>query len=134
MLPPRLVSCPCVRARARAGGVNEAPSIGVREERRRFRSTGGCGVFVGRADGVGGCFADDEFILRGEEVSYSCIAYPEEVRIPREVPRITRVRNNSYMSGCAAISLSHSLCPLRVGRIHVVKARESRQIRTIRST
>ena len=77
-----------------------------------------------RADRVGGFFPDDVFILRGEQVSYSCIAYPEDGRIPREVPRTTRVRKNSYMSGCAAISLSNALHPLRVGQIREVKARE----------
>ena len=79
---------------------------------------------MGRADGVGGCFADDEFILRGEEVSYRCIAYPDEGRIPREVPRMSRVRNDSYMSGCAANGLSSSSCRLRVDQIREMKARE----------
>ena len=79
---------------------------------------------MGRADGVGGFFADDVFILRGEEVSHACIAYPEEGRIPREVPRITRVRNDSYMSGCAANGLSGSLFPLRVDNIREMNARD----------
>ena len=39
---------------------------------------GGClRVFAGDADGVGGFFRDDVFILRGEEVSYTYIISEE---------------------------------------------------------